>query len=126
VIKKDIMSYLPIILIVVFLLSNKGGVKDFIGNFDFESITPLLSLFGVNEKTVEALSSPEIKNVLSGNADLKSMLPIIINLVTELNKPKPQENSNAYYQAPTPEALEPIIDLAPEQVKTSPGNYFHR
>lgn len=119
------MSYLPIILIVVFLLSNKGGVKDFIGNFDFESITPLLSLFGVNEKTVEALSSPEIKNVLSGNADLKSMLPIIINLVTELNKPKPQENSNAYYQAPTPEALEPIIDLAPEQVITSLGNYFH-
>lgn len=118
------MSYLPIILIVIFLLGNKGSLKDFIGDFDFESITPLLSLFGVNEKTVEALTSPDIKNILSGNADLKSMLPIIINLVTELNKNTAKPSNNEFYNSPSPEALDPIKDLAPEQIISSLGNYF--
>lgn len=119
------MSYLPIILIVIFLLGNKGNLKDFIGDFDFESISPLLSLFGVNENVLQTLSSLDIKNVLQGNADIKSILPLIINLASNMNT---QQNTNATFQdsfTPTPEALEPIKDLAPEQIISSLGNYFH-
>ena len=119
------MSYLPIILIVVYLLNNKGNLKDFIGDFDFESISPLLSLFGVNENLLKTLSSLDIKNVLQGNADIKSILPLIINLASSMNNHGQQVSEVNDSFTTTPEALEPIKDLAPEQIISSLGNYFH-
>ncbi len=116
------MNYLPIILIVVFLLSNKNSN----GNplpFDLESVTPLLSLFGVSPEILNMLSSDAIKNILSGNADINSLLPLITSFMSSF-----KQSQNEYTpQSQTPDNSEffnPIKDLAEDRIISTLGNYF--
>ena len=121
------MNFLPIILIIVFLLNkNKGGLV-FLKDFDFESLAPILSLFGIDENTLKLLTSNEIKDILNGNLDIKSLMPIIINLVTTLSKPSVSEPTNfTATTTPQPEYLNPIKDVATAQILTTLGNYFEK
>ena len=120
------MSYLPIILVVLYLLNKKGGISELLGGLDVESISPLLSLFGVNKGMVELLSSQELKNVLSGNADIKSIIPLITTLMTSIkaSEPSNQEHTTTTESTFTPEYLNPIKDVASPDVYTVLNNYF--
>ena len=121
------MSYLPIILVVLYLLNNKKGKGlDFLGGLDVESITPLLSLFGVNKGTVDLLSSPELKNVLSGNADIKSILPLLTNLLTTIKRNPQQNYKNDDIKEFTPEYLNPIKEIAGSEVLSTLNSYFEQ
>lgn len=116
------MSYLPIILVVIFLLNRSGGVKEVFQNFDFQSISPLLSLFGVNDKIIETMQSPEMKNVLDGNLDIKTLMPLLTTLISSVkeNSPAPKTEEKRY----EPEYLNPIKDVASEEVYSSLNSYF--
>lgn len=116
------MSYLPIILIVIFLLNRNSGVKEVLQNFDFQSISPLLSLFGVNDKVIETMQSPEMKNVINGNIDIKTIMPLLTTLISSVKETSPKESTQEkQYQ---PEYLNPIKDVASEEVFSTLSNYF--
>ncbi len=118
------MSYLPIILVVLYLLNKKGGISELLGGLDVESISPLLSLFGVNKGAVELLSSPELKNVLSGNADIKSIIPLITTIMSTMKNTPPSAPVSEPQSQYTPEYLNPIKDVASPDVFTVLNNYF--
>ena len=117
------MNFLPIILIVVFLLSKKGGNP--LENFDLESISPLLSLFGVSEDVLNILSRDEIKNLTSGNVDLKSIIPLITTLFSQMNKGDSHPIETTFSSENTPEYLNPIKDVANADIISTLGNYFN-
>ncbi len=116
------MNYLPIILIVVFLLSNKNSN----GNplpFDLESITPLLSLFGVSPEISQMLSSDAIKNLLNGNADINSLMPIITSFMSNLKQSSPAQTPQDN-EPNNSEFFNPIKDLAEDKIISTLGSYF--
>lgn len=65
------------------MLSNKsgGGLKQILSDIDLETVKPLLSLFGVDESALDALSGENLQDLLNGNGDIlsliKTLLPII-------------------------------------------------
>jgi hypothetical protein len=119
------MSYLVIILAVMFFLSKNNQAKGLLSQIDLDSILPMLSLFGIDEKVTNLISSNEIKNLLNGNGDIKSIMPIIFNILTSIKSKndnyKPNENSVATYQN---EYLNPIKDIANDEIISTLGNYF--
>ena len=116
------MSYLPIILVVIFLLNRSSGVKEVLQNFDFQSISPLLSLFGVNDKIIETMQSQEMKNALDGNLDIKTLMPLLTTLISSVKQNATVEkNDEKRYE---PEYLNPIKDVASEEVYSSLNSYF--
>ncbi len=118
------MSFLPIILIVLFLLNRNGGVKELLGGLDFKSISPLLSLFGMDEKTVDMLSSPELSDLFSGKGDIKSLIPLLSSFMSTMKSTPPTTNEKANESSFSPEYLNPIKDVASEEVYSTLNNYF--
>ena len=118
------MNFLPIILIVLFLLNRNGKTAEFMKDFDFQSISPLLSLFGINQNLIEMISSPEIKNLLHGNIDIKSLTPLLTTLISSMKQSTPEnyeKEENSTYSA---EYLNPIKEVASEEVFSSLNSYF--
>ena len=118
------MSFLPIILIILYLLNSNGGIKELLGGVDVKSIAPILSLFGVNEKALDMLSMPEIADLISGKGDIKSLIPLLTSLVSSIKSKPTQPVENIYEQSFSPEYLNPIKDLASEEVYSTLYNYF--
>ena len=117
------MNFLPIILIVVFLLNKRGG--NAFENFDIESISPLLSLFGVSEDVIKMLSSDEIKNLTKGNFDLKTIIPLLTTLFSNFNKVDQTPIKETFTNETSPEYLNPIKDVANADIISTLGNYFN-
>lgn len=106
------MNYLPLILIASLLMKNGNGFKDLLGSIDLESLSPLLSLTGLDPSALEG-----IKTLISSNGDFKSLLPLLLKGFT-LNQSAPQpvkEQSNN---------LNPIKDIASAEIIGALGNYF--
>lgn len=118
------MGFLPIILLVSYLLNNNGNIKELLGGLDLEGLTPILSLLGADNKTMELLSSPQIKEILSGKADLNSLLPLLMSFLGSMNTPF-QNNSTTNSQSVKSEYLNPIKDFANSEILSSLGNYFN-
>ncbi len=118
------MNFLPIILIVLFLLNRNDKTAEFMKDFDFQSISPLLSLFGINQNLIEMISSPEVKNLLQGNIDIKSLTPLLTTLLSSIK----QNNQNDYKSEENPtftaEYLNPIKEVASEEVFSSLNSFF--
>lgn len=117
------MSFLPIILTIVFLLNKNANFKDVLSGFDVESIAPLLSLFGVPESAAQTLKSEEFKNVLNGSLDVKTILPLITNLISSFKTASTANTSEN--PLITPEYLNPIKDVASPEILSSLGSYFN-
>ncbi len=118
------MSFLPIILIVLFLLNKNGGMNELLGGLDFKSISPLLSLFGVDEKAVDMLSSPELLDLFSGKGDIKALIPLLSSFVSTMKSTPSAEYEKPNESTFTPEYLNPIKDVASEEVYSTLSNYF--
>ena len=106
------MNYLPLILIASLLMKNQNGFKDLLSSFDLESLSPLLSLTGIDASALES-----IKTLLTSNGDIKSLLPLLLKGFS-LNQSAPQpvkEQSND---------LTPIKDIASAEIISTLGNYF--
>ena len=118
------MSFLPIILIILYLLNSNGGIKELLGGLDIKSIAPLLSLFGVNEKALDMLSMPEITNLISGKGDIKTLIPLFSSLISSIKSSEPTYKETASESPLQPEFLNPIKDVASEEVYSTLYNYF--
>ena len=118
------MSFLPIILIILYLLNSNGGIKELLGGLDIKSIAPLLSLFGVNEKAVDILSMPEITDLISGKGDFKALIPLLSSLVSSIKTAEPQTSKIQSENTFSPEYLNPIKDVASEEIYSTLYNYF--
>ena len=119
------MSYLVIILAVVFFLSKNKSAGSLLSQIDLDSILPMLSLFGIDEKVTSLISSNEIKDLINGNGDIKSIMPIIFNIMSSLKSsesysPPKTDNAPTYQN----EYLNPIKDIASFEVLSALGNYF--
>lgn len=77
------MAIFLIVFLLYMMLSNKsgGGLKQILSDIDLETVKPLLSLFGIDESALDALSGENLQDLLSGNGDIlsliKTLLPII-------------------------------------------------
>lgn len=81
------------------MLSNKssGGLKQILSDIDLETVKPLLSLFGVDESALDALSGENLQDLLNGNGDIlsliKTLLPIISAVYSAIKGFGGQENA---------------------------------
>ena len=119
------MSYLAIILVVVFLLSKKGNDGSLLSGLDLESISPLLNLFGVDGDILNLLKSDEIKNLASGNFDIKSLIPLVTSLFETLKTKESSTIINSENKSVSPEYLIPIKDVASAEIISTLGDYFN-
>lgn len=77
------MAIFLIVFLLYIMLSNKSGgsLKQILSDIDLETVKPLLSLFGVDESALDALSGENLQDLLNGNGDIlsliKTLLPII-------------------------------------------------
>ena len=77
------MAIFLIVFLLYMMLSNKsgGGLKQILSDIDLETVKPLLSLFGIDESALDALSGENLQDLLNGNGDIlsliKTLLPII-------------------------------------------------
>ncbi len=122
------MNYLIILLLGFLLLSKKSpSVSNILNGIDLENISPVLETFGVNSDLLNAINSPQIKDYLSGNGNIKDLLPLLIPILKEFLNKKNSSFSGENVQDFTPksEYLSPIKDIADESVLTTLGNYFN-
>ena len=93
------MAIFLIIFLLYIMLSNKsgGGLKQILSDIDLETVKPLLSLFGVDESALDALSGENLQDLLNGNGDIlsliKTLLPIISAAYSAIKGFGGQENA---------------------------------
>ena len=93
------MAIFLIIFLLYMMLSNKssGGLKQILSDIDLETVKPLLSLFGVDESALDALSGENLQDLLNGNGDIlsliKTLLPIISAAYSAIKGFGGQENA---------------------------------
>ena len=93
------MAIFLIVFLLYMMLSNKsgGGLKQILSDIDLETVKPLLSLFGVDESALDALSGENLQDLLSGNGDIlsliKTLLPIISAAYSAIKGFGGQENA---------------------------------
>ena len=93
------MAIFLIVFLLYMMLSNKsgGGLKQILSDIDLETVKPLLSLFGLDESALDALSGENLQDLLNGNGDIlsliKTLLPIISAAYSAIKGFGGQENA---------------------------------
>ena len=93
------MAIFLIVFLLYIMLSNKSGgsLKQILSDIDLETVKPLLSLFGVDESALDALSGENLQDLLNGNGDIlsliKTLLPIISAAYSAIKGFGGQENT---------------------------------
>ena len=122
------MSFLPIILMLIFLMrKNPESFYGILNSLDLESIAPILELFGIDKKIVEELSSTNFLNFINGNGSIKDLLPLLPMFLKYFNFNKPPSTFTDNFDKNTyvlNEELNPIKDIACESITSTLGNYF--
>ncbi len=119
------MSFLPLILLL-FLLFKKdsnNSILDIIKNIDPSYLSPILEFLGVKLDGLDLLNSEEFKCFLSGNGDIKSLIPMLLPLLKNFNKPS-ATNCGNFSEELKNEYFSPIKDIAGEEITSTLGNYF--
>ena len=118
------MSFIPLILILFLLFKkNDSPILEFIKGIDLSSISPILQLLGLNEESLDFLNDENFKNFLSGNGDLKSLIPIILPLLKNLTT-KQTAPVNEFSENLKSQYLSPIKDFAPSEITEILNEYF--
>lgn len=116
------MNFIPIILVLALLFGGEKitQIKDFLSKIDFASFAPILTTLGVKKEFVDYLSSEEFSETLSGDFDLKKLIPLLTSLFSSTHtddKDKSQSQSDTDY-------VKPIKDVAPSDVEDSINSFF--
>lgn len=130
------MNFAPLLLILLFFWkSNPSWVKNVLPRLDLPSFAPLFKILGLNDKTVSFLTSEKFAAALSAvfdndSADLKSILPALIGLLS--SQSKAEEEKKAASEEKSSEAADvtaayftPVKDIMPEDVSESLSEYLH-
>ena len=125
------MNFAPLLLILLyFWKNNPSWLKN-----DLPSFAPLFKILGLNDKTVSFLTSEKFAAALSAvfdndSADLKSILPALIGLLS--SQSKAEEEKKAASEEKSSEAADvnaayftPVKDIMPEDVSESLSEYLH-
>lgn len=123
------MNFLPIILMLAFMIrKNPSSFYNILNSIDIESIAPILELFGIDKKIVEELSSTNFQNFINGNGSIKDFLPLIPIVLKYFNFNKNPSSQSFTDASKTDftlnEELNPIKDIANENIMSTLGNYF--
>ena len=87
---------------------------------DFKSFAPLLQILGVSKDGIDFLSSDKFEEILLGQTDLKTLLPILANLFKQKDDGNEQESKDAFKG----DFVAPIKEVAPTEVEESINSYF--
>ena len=119
------MNFLPIVfLLFVFGGGSLQGMKDLLSRIDLSSFSPLFPFLGIDKKTADFLCGEEFSSLLEGNADVRSLLPVLGNLFLKKNE-DPEEKNEAEETSPKkPLSLDPIRNIATGDIEAALGNYF--
>lgn len=111
------MSYILLILIIfLFFKGGNGNITDILSSLNLNDLAPILQTFGIDASILETLKSQDFNSLLSGNFDLKTLLP----LITPLLKNAMQNNfatPTSNFDNPTfSDNISPIKDIANEDI----------
>ena len=114
------MNAILLVLVAILLSGNRfSQIKDMLKSIDFASFKPLLSLLGLNGKTLDFICSDGFAALLEGNADLSKITEVLAPLI------RPSEESAAAVVQEKDFGLEPIKSVAPSEIEESFGCYFN-
>lgn len=113
-------------LLLIYLLGGNSlsGLTDLISKIDFASFAPLLRLLGMDEKTVDFISSEEFSSAMGEGADLKKLLPLILSSGILTKKQPPENNSDGEKTVDENIALDPIKNVASTEIEENLGSFF--
>ena len=95
------MNFAPLLLILLyFWKNNPSWLKNVLPRLDLPSFAPLFKILGLNDKTVSFLTSEKFAAALSAvfdndSADLKSILPALIGLLSSQSKAEEEKKADS-------------------------------
>ncbi len=112
------MSYMLIILLVfLFLRGNGGNLTQILSSLNLDDVAPILQTFGVDTSILETLKSQDFSSLLSGNFDLKTLLPLITPLLKNFMQKGFSTTSTANFESQSfSDNISPIKDIANEDI----------
>lgn len=116
------MNLISIVLVLALLFGGEklNQIKEFLSKIDFESFSPLLKILGVKQEGIDFLSSEKFNEILSGEFDLKTLLPILSSLFSSPCKPEEKPDN----EKPTSDYASPIKDVAPTDIEDNINAFF--
>lgn len=134
------MNYLPILLLFLLFAKSSGeasglNLAELVSRLDWQSFAPLFKILGVNDETINVLSSDKfaeaVQSLGSGKTDIKSLAPILASLFsagrkTESDKKKADSENNSSSESAdkTSSYFEPIKEIIPDDISESLSSYF--
>ena len=117
------MNLISIVVILALLFGGEklNQIKEFLSRIDFPSFAPILQILGLKQEGIDFLSSEKFNKILTGELDLKTLLPLITSLFSTADKredkSEPKQKNSDY--------ASPIKDVAPTDVEESINAYFN-
>ncbi len=128
------MKILLLVLVLLYLFkTNPSGIRDILLNLDIPSFTPLFKLLGLNDKTVEFLTSEKFSETLANIAEndlsgAKALLPLLFSLLSPENKDKKEEKAaaeeNSSAAAVNAEYFNPVKEIIPDDISENLSGFF--
>ncbi len=117
------MNILPIIVLIFLMLKDKFDFSNLLDGVDINSLLPIFELLNVDPSIINTLNNDNFKDLMNGNLDLKTLLPVILPMLTSLKKPTSTE-FNETSATFTYSDFSPIKDIAGQNVTTAFESYF--
>ena len=119
-----ILNILPLLLIGLLLGGERlNSIKEFLSKIDFASFSPIFRLLGLNQNTVDFLSSENFSKLLEEN-DFKNVLPLLSSLFTSQNNTEVKEEE-AEEEDGLDKIISPIKNVAPTDVEETFSSFFN-
>lgn len=116
------MNFIAIAIVATLVFGGDkiNQIKEFLAKIDFKSFAPLLQILGVSKDGIDFLSSEKFEEILLGQTDLKTLLPILATLFKQKDDGNEQESKDAFKG----DFVAPIKEVAPTEVEESINSYF--
>ena len=119
-----ILNILPLLLIGLLLGGERlNSIKEFLSKIDFASFSPIFRLLGLNQNTVDFLSSENFSKLLEEN-DFKNVLPLLSSLFTSQNNTEVKEEE-VEEEDGLDKIISPIKNVAPTDVEETFSSFFN-
>lgn len=119
-----ILNILPLLLIGLLLGGERlNSIKEFLSKIDFASFSPIFRLLGLNQNTVDFLSSENFSKLLEEN-DLKNVLPLLSSLFTNQNNTEVKAEE-VEEEDGLDKIISPIKNVAPTDVEETFSSFFN-
>ena len=119
-----ILNILPLLLIGLLLGGERlNSIKEFLSKIDFASFSPIFRLLGLNQNTVDFLSSENFSKLLEEN-DFKNVLPLLSSLFTSHNNTEAKAEESEEEDG-LDKIISPIKNVAPTDVEETFSSFFN-